>query len=126
MLYGMTTRFRCADPQPVWRVWDAFGIETAEMIGYWEASLTLILSLRLSLSLSRTLALALTRRRRSAVPGVHRLSHPEEHEEREEEGGGREHDLEPAQHWVHLVRGRVRVLGLGLRIWVFFCTRFWD
>lgn len=34
----MTTRFRCADPQPVWRVWDAFGIEMAEMIGYWEAA----------------------------------------------------------------------------------------
>ena len=61
MLYGMTTRFRCADPQPVWRVWDAFGIETAEMIGYWEVSLTL--SLSLSLSLSRTLALILTRPR---------------------------------------------------------------
>ena len=52
MLYGMTTRFRCADPQPVWRVWDAFGIETAEMIGYWEVSLTLSLSLSLSLSLT--------------------------------------------------------------------------
>ena len=71
------------------------------------------LRLALSLSLSLALALALTRRRRSAVPGVHRLAHPEEHKEREEEGGGREHDLEPAQHWVHLVRGRVRVLGLG-------------
>ena len=38
MLYGMTTRFRCADPQPIWKVWDAFAIDTAEMIGYWEAS----------------------------------------------------------------------------------------
>ena len=37
MLYGMTTRFRCADPQPVWRLWDAFGIEAAHMVGYWEA-----------------------------------------------------------------------------------------
>ena len=36
MLYGMTTRFRCADPQPVWQVWDAFGIDSAEMVGYWE------------------------------------------------------------------------------------------
>ena len=37
MLYGMTTRFRCADPQPVWRLWDAFAIDTAVMVGYWEA-----------------------------------------------------------------------------------------
>ena len=37
MLYGMTTRFRCADPQPIWRVWDAFQIDKAVMIGFWEA-----------------------------------------------------------------------------------------
>ena len=37
MLYGMTTRFRCADPTPLWRLWDAFGIADARMIGYWEA-----------------------------------------------------------------------------------------
>ena len=62
MLYGMTTRFRCADPQPVWRVWDAFGIETAEMIGYWEVRRTLTLSLTLSLTVALSLTLTLTLR----------------------------------------------------------------
>ena len=38
MLYGMTTRPRCADPSSVWALWDAFGIQRAEMIGYWDAA----------------------------------------------------------------------------------------
>ena len=39
MLYGMTTRFRCADPSALWRLWDSFGISSAEMYGWWNASL---------------------------------------------------------------------------------------
>ena len=35
MLYGMTTRFRCADPSQLWHLWDIFGIAHADMIGYW-------------------------------------------------------------------------------------------
>ncbi len=44
MIYGMTVRYpwytegvQC-DPRNIWKVWDEFGIEGAEMIGYWEAS----------------------------------------------------------------------------------------
>ena len=37
MVYGMTTRFRCADPTPLWRLWDSFGMANASMHGYWEA-----------------------------------------------------------------------------------------
>ncbi|ANI89429.1 hypothetical protein A9P82_09050 [Arachidicoccus ginsenosidimutans] len=38
MLYGMTDRllwFDNADPRPLWKVWDSFGIGDAKMIGYW-------------------------------------------------------------------------------------------
>ncbi|WP_346238152.1 glycoside hydrolase domain-containing protein [Niabella insulamsoli] len=38
MLYGMTNRLPWsdgADPRPIWRFWDEFGIEGAEMLGYW-------------------------------------------------------------------------------------------
>jgi len=38
MLYGMTDRLlwsETADPRPLWKVWDDFGIKDAEMIGYW-------------------------------------------------------------------------------------------
>jgi len=38
MVYGMTARFphgEQADPRPMWKVWDAFGIDKAEMRGYW-------------------------------------------------------------------------------------------
>jgi len=38
MVYGMTARFphgENADPRPMWKVWDAFGIDKAEMHGYW-------------------------------------------------------------------------------------------
>ncbi len=36
MLYGMTSRLPWAgDPTPVWRFWDHFGINKAQMIGYW-------------------------------------------------------------------------------------------
>ncbi|MDE1192404.1 MAG: DUF6067 family protein [Arachidicoccus sp.] len=38
MLYGMTDRllwFDNADPRPLWKVWDDFGIGDAKMIGYW-------------------------------------------------------------------------------------------
>lgn len=38
MLYGMTNRLHwCGDPRPIWRLWDAFGILEARMIGYWDA-----------------------------------------------------------------------------------------
>jgi hypothetical protein len=39
MLYGMTARLPWngeADPRPIWKVWDDFGISDARMIGYWE------------------------------------------------------------------------------------------
>ena len=42
MLYGMTVRHPwvtdtvTCDPRPVWKVWDAFGIQDSRMIGYWE------------------------------------------------------------------------------------------
>ncbi|HVW58591.1 MAG TPA: glycoside hydrolase domain-containing protein, partial [Puia sp.] len=38
MVYGMTNRMPWsanADPRPIWAVWDAFGMEGTEMIGYW-------------------------------------------------------------------------------------------
>lgn len=36
MLYGMTARLPWAgDPRPLWKLWDAFGIQDAKMIGYW-------------------------------------------------------------------------------------------
>ena len=42
MVYGMTVRHPwttegvTCDPRPVWKIWDEFGIESANMIGYWE------------------------------------------------------------------------------------------
>ncbi|MEA1877922.1 MAG: DUF6067 family protein [Bacteroidota bacterium] len=36
MLYGMTSRAPWSgDPSAIWKVWDEFGIENSEMIGYW-------------------------------------------------------------------------------------------
>lgn len=38
MLYGMTNRMPWsdnADPRPIWKVWDDFGIKGSDMIGYW-------------------------------------------------------------------------------------------
>jgi hypothetical protein len=36
MLYGMTSRLPWAgDPRPIWKLWDAFGIQDSRMIGYW-------------------------------------------------------------------------------------------
>jgi hypothetical protein len=38
MVYGMTNRMpwtENADPRPIWKEWDAFGIQGSEMIGYW-------------------------------------------------------------------------------------------
>ena len=37
MVYGMTSRLGWgADPRAIWKVWDDFGIEGSEMIGYWD------------------------------------------------------------------------------------------
>jgi hypothetical protein len=42
MLFGMTTRLPWtsdkvkADPRPVWKVWDEFGIQDSRMVGFWE------------------------------------------------------------------------------------------
>ncbi len=39
MIYGMTARHPwagIADPRPVWKVWDEFGISSAQMKGYWQ------------------------------------------------------------------------------------------
>jgi hypothetical protein len=42
MVHGMTVRLpwesatNRADPKPVWKLWDSFGIAGAKMIGYWE------------------------------------------------------------------------------------------
>jgi len=39
MLYGMTGRMpRTRDAQALWHLWDEFGIEESEMIGYWTPS----------------------------------------------------------------------------------------
>jgi hypothetical protein len=41
MVYGMTNRMpwtENADPRPIWKVWDAFGMQGTKMIGYWSAS----------------------------------------------------------------------------------------
>jgi hypothetical protein len=38
MVYGMTSRMPWseeADPRPIWKAWDAFGMTGSEMIGYW-------------------------------------------------------------------------------------------
>lgn len=37
ILYGMTSRapWTDSDPRPFWKLWDDFGIEESEMIGYW-------------------------------------------------------------------------------------------
>ncbi|HYM93597.1 MAG TPA: glycoside hydrolase domain-containing protein, partial [Chitinophagaceae bacterium] len=38
MIYGMTNRFpwtEDADPRPIWKFWDDFGMNGTEMIGYW-------------------------------------------------------------------------------------------
>lgn len=38
MIYGMTNRMPWsdnADPRPIWKVWDEFGMAGSEMIGYW-------------------------------------------------------------------------------------------
>ncbi len=36
MVYGMTGRLPWAgNPRPIWAIWDAFGLEDSEMIGYW-------------------------------------------------------------------------------------------
>jgi hypothetical protein len=39
MIYGMTARYyQGADPKHIWKLWDEFGIQDAEMIGYWVPS----------------------------------------------------------------------------------------
>ncbi len=41
MIYGMTNRMPWsdnADPRPIWKVWDDFGIKGSRMIGYWVKS----------------------------------------------------------------------------------------
>jgi hypothetical protein len=39
MLYGMTSRLPWAgNPRPLWKIWDAFGLQSARMIGYWAPS----------------------------------------------------------------------------------------
>jgi hypothetical protein len=38
MLYGMTNRLGWSDksdPRPLWKLWDEFGMQGTEMIGYW-------------------------------------------------------------------------------------------
>jgi len=38
MVYGMTNRMpwtENSDPRPIWKVWDDFGIQQSQMIGYW-------------------------------------------------------------------------------------------
>jgi hypothetical protein len=41
MVYGMTNRMpwnERSDPRPIWRVWDTFGMQGTEMVGYWVPS----------------------------------------------------------------------------------------
>jgi hypothetical protein len=36
MVFGMTSRLPWAgDPRPLWKIWDEFGIDAAEMVGWW-------------------------------------------------------------------------------------------
>ncbi|MEP6712439.1 MAG: glycoside hydrolase domain-containing protein [Ferruginibacter sp.] len=38
MIYGMTNRLPWsddADPRPIWKIWDEFGMKGSQMIGYW-------------------------------------------------------------------------------------------
>ena len=38
MIYGMTNRMPWsdnADPRPIWKLWDDFGMQGTHMIGYW-------------------------------------------------------------------------------------------
>ena len=40
MIYGMTNRIPWsdgADPRPIWKIWDDFGMQGSEMIGYWSS-----------------------------------------------------------------------------------------
>jgi hypothetical protein len=38
MVYGMTVRqLYMGDPRPIWNVWNDFGMEGSEMIGYWDS-----------------------------------------------------------------------------------------
>ncbi|NLP11662.1 hypothetical protein GX408_14790, partial [bacterium] len=38
MVYGMTNRLPWSgDPRNLWKLWDAFGMQGSEMIGYWDA-----------------------------------------------------------------------------------------
>jgi hypothetical protein len=37
MVYGMTNRLGWGgDPRPIWKLWDEFGIDQAQMLGYWD------------------------------------------------------------------------------------------
>ena len=39
LIFGMTSRLPWAgDPRPIWKVWDAFGIQDSRVIGYWAPS----------------------------------------------------------------------------------------
>lgn len=39
MVYGMTNRLPWSgDPREIWKVWDRFGIQDADMLGYWDKS----------------------------------------------------------------------------------------
>lgn len=41
MIYGMTNRIPWsdnADPRPIWKIWDSFGMAGSNMIGYWVAN----------------------------------------------------------------------------------------
>ena len=41
MIYGMTNRMpwtENADPRPIWKVWDEFGMQGTQMLGYWSPS----------------------------------------------------------------------------------------
>ena len=40
MLFGLTARafYTSVDPSPVWKLWDDFGIQDAEMLGYWNSA----------------------------------------------------------------------------------------
>jgi glycosyl hydrolase family 123 len=41
LIYGMTNRMPWsdnADPRPIWKVWDEFGMQGTQMIGYWSPS----------------------------------------------------------------------------------------
>ena len=46
MVFGMTARAPLFLATPIWQVWDSFGIDQAEMIGWWDVSPPITVSVK--------------------------------------------------------------------------------